>query len=157
MSKPLARSICVADVEFACPRHLLRLSKGWQIRPPKQPSRYFGDEKYGSTCAAFSAAEQALKACLPTAPTRVFRSVEGTHKHRLTGTPGVYLCGSTRPGRTPEFRLHVRVPGHPIRVIYVGTDVTFERNYPRKLQQAVALRQTLLQHDPRSTSPHTPD
>lgn len=131
----------VNGVEYNCPMYLVRAGAGWQVRVPGEQTVYFADSICGGTEMAFKSAVTALSAVAPiTDMTRPLSELEAAKKQRPTGTPGVFLYEVARKGRAIEFSLQIRVPGVPIRVLYVGTAATWEARIDAKLKQAKELR-----------------
>lgn len=131
----------VDGVGYQCPMYLVRAGAGWQVRVPGQQTVYFADSLCGGTEKAFKSAVKSLSAVAPiTDLTRPLSEVEATTKQRPTGTPGVFLFEQVRKGRAVEYQLQIRVPGMPIRVMYVGTAATWESKIDAKLEKAKELR-----------------
>lgn len=131
----------VGGVAYNCPMYLVRAGAGWQVRVPSQQTVYFADSLCGGTEKAFKSAVKSLSAVAPiTDLTRPLSEQETTKKQRPTGTPGVFLFEQVRKGRAVEYQLQVRVPGVPIRVLYVGTAATWESRIEEKLERAKELR-----------------
>jgi len=136
----------VEGKSYPCPTYLVRVGNGWQVRLPEQSSVWFRDGKYGGAKKAYKKALKFLQEKGPiTGLDFPFASSERKTKKRPTGTPGVFLCEKYPKGKNiTEFQLQIRVPGVPIRTLYVGTTNTWEDRYPAKLEEAKALREDFL-------------
>lgn len=137
------RTTLVEGKEYPCPRYVVRVNAGWQLRLPGQTTLFFGDTRFGSTEAAHRAAVAMRAEKLPlTAESehRFARTERSTKRHPL-GIPGVFLVRQPKRGpRVPSFYLHVINKNQPARTLYVGTEKTWESRLPAKLAQAAEIR-----------------
>jgi len=133
----------VNGVMFSCPTYLVRVKDGWQVRMPDEPTLLFSDGVYGGAEKSF---EEALRVRSLKGPitglSYPLAERERKHKKRPTGIPGVFLCEKFPKGKNvAEYQLQIRVPGIPIRTLYVGTTNTWENHYEEKLAEAKGLRE----------------
>jgi hypothetical protein len=133
----------VNGVMFSCPTYLVRASDGWQVRMPGEPTLFFSDGVYGGTEESFEEAMRVRSLKGPiTGLSYPLAERERTNKKRPTGVPGVFLCEKYPKGKNvAEYQLQIRVPGIPIRTLYVGTTNTWENHYQDKLAEAKRLRE----------------
>jgi hypothetical protein len=137
------RKAVVDGVEFECPRYVVRVPGGWQVRMPQQPTVFFADSRYGGPAGSHDIAVKRRAACMPISPNSETRYAlaERSDKKDPLGIPGVFLVHQPRRGkRAPQVELLVSVKGQPTRTIYVGTQATWEKRLPEKLQIAAAVR-----------------
>lgn len=133
----------VDGVVFLCPTYLVRAGDGWQVRMPGESTQFFSDGVYGGAKESFTEAMRvrALKGPI-TGLSYPLAECERKNKKRPTGIPGVFLCEKHPKGKNvAEYQLQIRVPGVPIRTIYVGTTNTWEENYQEKLAEAKRLHE----------------
>ena len=110
---------------------------------PDEPTLLFSDGVYGGAEKSF---EEALRVRSLKGPitglSYPLAERERKHKKRPTGIPGVFLCEKFPKGKNvAEYQLQIRVPGIPIRTLYVGTTNTWENHYEEKLAEAKGLRE----------------
>lgn len=116
---------------YDCPKYLVRVINGWQVRLPGKKTLLFSDGVCGSTKKSFNQAKKYLEAQDPPI-------VERKDKKMPTGVPGIVLNISPRKDRNIEdYRLQFRAHGS-LKTVYVGTSNTWEDRYDDKL--AVAAR-----------------
>ncbi len=136
----------VGRVEYPCPRFLVRSGQGWQVRIPGERSVYFADGIHGGVSLSHQAAIRSLQAREISVEARLgLGTREFAHKQWPTGTPGIFLFKHVRPGRAVEYQLQVRVPSVPIRVVYVGTERTWESRMEEKMGIAKQLHRDMIE------------
>lgn len=137
------RKTTVDGKEFLCPEYLVRAGDGWQVRMPDEPTLFFSDGVYGSADKSFAEVTRVRSLKGPvTGLAYPLAEREKKNKKRITGIPGVFLCEKFPKGKNIiEYQLQIRVPGIPIRTIYVGTTNTWENRYQEKLAEAKRLRE----------------
>lgn len=133
----------IDGVAFLCPTYLVRAGDGWQVRMPGEPTLFFSDGVYGGTAESFAEAMRVRSLKGPiTGRSYPLAERERKNKKRPTGVPGVFLCEKYPKGKTiTEYQLQIRVPGIPIRTLYVGTENTWENRYQEKLEEAKRIRE----------------
>lgn len=137
------RKAVVNNVEFDCPRYVVRVPGGWQVRFPGARTVFFGDARHGSVSASHQAAITRRTETLPISEMTETRYAlkEREGKRDPVGIPGVFLVYHPRRGkRAPQVELLVSVKGQPARTIYVGTSKTWEARLAQKLEIAREVR-----------------
>lgn len=138
------RKSIVDGVSFDCPRYVVRVPGGWQVRLPEKQTVFFGDKKYNSATASHCAAVDFRAKAKPISSLEDgsrYALVERRGKREPVGIPGVFLVRHPRRGkRAPQVELLVSVKGQPTRTIYVGTQRTWEDRLAQKLEIAQAVR-----------------
>lgn len=141
---PGIRLAAVEGVALPCPRYVVRVPGGWQVRLPNEPTVFFADSRFDGAEGSHLAAVHHRLARMPMAEegASAFARVERRNKKEPLGIPGVFLVHQGRRGkRTPSVYLHVINKGLPTRAIYVGTESTWEKRFPEKLAEAAAHRE----------------
>jgi len=135
----------VNGVMYLCPTYLVRAGDGWQVRMPDEPTLFFSDGVYGGAEESFAEALRARSLKGPISGLSYpLADRERKNKKRPTGIPGVFLCEKHPKGKNvAEYQLQIRVPGIPIRTLYVGTTNTWGDRYQEKLSEAKRLHQQL--------------
>ena len=122
---------------YDCPKYLVRVIDGWQVRLPNIATLLFSDGVHGSTQKAFNQAKRYLE------PHEVGQ-VERKDKKRPTGVPGIMLNSGIRPGHNiEEYRFQLSIPGVGLRTVYIGTTNTWEAKYEDKLAYAIKRKSEL--------------
>lgn len=143
----------VGGIEYPCPRFLVRAGQGWQVRIPGERSVYFADGTHGGATSAYQAAMRSLESREISVEAKLgLGSREFIHKQWPTGTPGIFLFKHVRQGRAVEYQLQVRVPDMPIRVVYVGTDRTWESRMEEKMGVAKQLHRDMIEQKARQVA-----
>lgn len=144
------KSKLVGGVQYLCPRFLVRAGQGWQVRIPGERTVYLADSVHGGVTLAYQAAMRTLEAREISIETKLgLGTREFPQKQFHTGTPGIYMFKHVRPGRAVEYQLQVRVPGVPIRVVYVGTERTWESRLEEKMGLAKQLHRDMIEQKAR--------
>lgn len=137
------RKAVVDGVEFECPRYVVRVPGGWQVRMPHEPTVFFADSRFGGAAGSHEVAVNRRAERMPISANSETRYAlaERSDKKDPLGIPGVFLVHQPRRGkRAPQVELLVSVKGQPTRTIYVGTQRTWQQRLPEKLQLAAAVR-----------------
>jgi hypothetical protein len=137
------RIAVVNDVEFKCPRYVVRVPNGWQVRMPGKQTVFIGDGRWGGPSGSHAQAVALRISQMPILAGEIYlyASTERKDKKEPLGIPGVFLVHAPRRGkRAPEVQLLVAVKGQPTRTIYVGTPRTWESRLSDKLEVARAVR-----------------
>ncbi len=146
----------VCGHRFEAPRYVIRVRNSWVLRVPGQAQRSFGDRRFGGAQAAFEAAEAAALSALGDRA-QSFRDPalsERNSKLRPTGLAGIFIQVERRHRRTKtgtleaspriEYRLRVTGIGRRVKILYLGTEATWEAKLPHVLERAKAVRLELL-------------
>jgi hypothetical protein len=108
---------------------------------PGEPTKFFGDGPFWGVRESYLAAmRERAKRGPVTGQVYPLAECERKSKKRPTGTPGIFLCEKHPKGKNIiEYQLQIRVPGVPIRTLYVGTTDTWGARYAEKLKEAERL------------------
>lgn len=137
------RTTVVDGIEFACPRYVVRVTAGWQVRLPGEPTVFLADSRFGGPGGSHQAAVDMRVARIPMSEEidGKFAHSERRGKKLPVGIPGVFLVHQPKRGkRAPSMYLHIATKGQPTRTLYVGTLVTWEARLAEKLEVAKAIR-----------------
>jgi hypothetical protein len=139
----MMRKALVDAMEFDCPRYVVRVPGGWQVRMPHEPTVFFADSRFGGPAGSHEVAVKRRTERMPISANSETRYAlaERSDKKDPLGIPGVFLVHQPRRGkRAPQVELLVSVKGQPTRTIYVGTHATWEKRLPEKLELAASVR-----------------
>lgn len=143
----------ILGVEYPCPRFLVRAGKGWQVRIRGERSVYFSDGTHGGVTLSYQAAMRSLEAHEIGVEAKLgLGTREVAQKQWPTGTPGIFLFKNVRMGRAVEYQLQVRVPDMPIRVVYVGTERTWDSRMEEKLGLAKQIHRDMIDQKARQVA-----
>ena len=84
------RTTNVDGVEFACPRYVVRVTAGWQVRLPGEPTVFLADSRFGGPAGSHKAAVDMRVARIPMAD-----EIDGKFAHREPETK-LALAGGTQ-------------------------------------------------------------
>lgn len=139
------KTVQIDEVVYVCAMYVVRVIDGWQVRLPGQPTKFFGDGPHRGHEPAYLAAVEWRRSAMPiTGQTRSLRAEENRQKKALTGQPGVFLTTSYgRKKALKGYSFQVRVPGYPVKTIYIGTLNTWQAKYEERLAKAITLARKL--------------
>lgn len=131
------RDIEVDGVTYTVPAYVGRIKDAWLARPPKQKTTQFVDVNYGGAAQALRECVYFMQdiGCLCDSTKRQERQ----SKEMPLGAPGVFLRHSPKRGRrAAAYYLYVVLPDRERTTIYVGTQDTYEKRLPAKIEEAIA-------------------